>query len=568
MNIEIFLQRHPIFGALPATLTAGLAAGSRVRDLAPGELLCREGEDAATLYVLLSGRIDVERDGRGPVASLGRRGDLMGEMSILTGQPRSATLRAELESRVLEIPASGFRDLLERAPHLGLPLAQILSQRLSGAATRDTRRKAYVGLLVAGRVRATIAKNLAAALPGRVLAHDLEAAAEKPELLATLSTIPIEKQEEFIRGLSTDAGLVGSIPERMLGYFLGMLRESFDRVVFGIPFPFYRPQHREVARACDVLVVLCAPDIPADSEIDKLRALERPMIFARLRGRSRIPVEGADVPLDDVGEIAPVARKLLSKTVGLALGSGAARGYAHIGVLEVLERERVPVDFVAGTSMGSLIGGLYASGRTTAELRAIAKDASRAREIWSLLDLAIPRVGLLRGRRVANYYKRLFGDARIEDLPRPFRAVAADVGTGREIVFDRGPVWRAVRASTSIPAVFEPVREDGRLLVDGGVVNPIPVSHALELGADRTIAVNVTSGPAEDPNPGIFSILMGSIYTLQTLVAESRSSLADVTIVPEFAGLRWTDFGRAEEMIAAGRAAAERAMPAIRKMLG
>lgn len=565
MNVELFLQRHPIFGALPASVTSGLAASSRARELGAGEILCRQGDDASTVYVLLSGRVDVERNGRG-VASLGRRGDLMGEMSILTGQPRSATLRAEVESRVLEIPAAGFGELL---PRLGLRLAQLLSQRMSGAPAPP--RRAYVGFLVAGPDRAAMARRLGSLLPGRVLVHDLEIATSRPQILETLSTVPMEKQEEFIRSLSrADEGvadLIGSIPESMLGYFLGILRESFDRVVFGIPHPFFRARHRAVAAACDVLVVFCSRELPVDAEIGKLRELGRPLIFARLPGRPRVAVEGADVAIEDPTALEPVARKLLARSVGLALGSGAARGYAHIGVLEVLEAAKVPIDFVAGTSMGSLIGGLYASGRTPAELRDIARDASRANEIWSLLDVAIPTVGLLRGRRVANYYKTLFGDARIEDLPRPFRAVAADVGTGREVVFDRGPLWRAVRASTSIPAIFEPVRDDGRLLVDGGIVNPIPVSHALELGADLTIAVNVTSGPAELEKPGILSILLGSIYTLQTLVSESRSSLADVTIVPEFGDLTWTDFAKADRMIEAGRAAAERALPTIRSLI-
>ncbi|MBI2901566.1 MAG: patatin-like phospholipase family protein [Planctomycetes bacterium] len=590
MNVEFFLRSHPLFGALPASLVAELAARARTRAVAAGEILCREGDAAESVYVLLSGRIEVERDGKGAVASLGRRGELMGEMSILTGNPRSATLRAELPSELLEIPASAFQQALDRSPDLGLRLAQVLSLRLSGAASppSSTRRPCYAGFLMAGPQRVPAARALAAQMVGvlgrPVLVYDLGATQNAPGLLQTLSNVPVEGQEQFVRTLAQQnptgvTELTGTIREDHWSYFLSILRETYDRVVFGIPIPFFQPIHKTVCEACDVLVPVCGREIPADSAVEKLRALGKPMVVARTQGRARAPWVGfagvSDLAIpaseEDVADpkaLAPIARKLLGRSIGVALGSGAARGYAHIGVLEELEREKLPIDYVAGTSMGSVLGGLYAAGRSPAEMAEFSRDASRLRAIFSLLDLAIPTSGLLRGRRVEKHFRKLMGDVEIERLPRPFRTVATDVLTGEEVVLDRGPLWKAIRASISLPCLFEPARHGSRYLVDGGVTNPIPVNHLLDLGADRTIAVNVTAGPPQGARaPGILTVMMNSIYTLQTLVSDARSSLADVTIVPEFGGLSWTDFAKAPEMIEAGRAAVRRALPEIRRLV-
>lgn len=183
--------------------------------------------------------------------------------------------------------------------------------------------------------------------------------------------------------------------------------------------------------------------------------------------------------------------ELKKRRIGLALGSGAARGLAHIGVLRVLQEERIPIDMVAGTSAGAMIGGLYAHGKDLEELESLAAEL-KAPKLISLVDPSIPRSGFIAGRNVRRLLSSYFeGDVQFDQLKLPFACVATDVETGEEIVFDQGSVLDAIRASISIPGVFSVARWKGRHLVDGALVNPIPVDVLLRMGADFVIAVNV-----------------------------------------------------------------------------
>lgn len=175
--------------------------------------------------------------------------------------------------------------------------------------------------------------------------------------------------------------------------------------------------------------------------------------------------------------------------IGLALGSGAARGWAHIGVIEALEELGIPIDLIAGTSMGSLVGAVFLSGGLST-LKEVVLQLDR-RQLLSLLDVRLPRSGLIDGQRVADGVRAHLSVQKIEDLPKPFRAVATDLQTGHEVVLDRGDVIDAVRASISIPGLFTPVLAQGTTLVDGGLVNPVPVSVARAMGAEIVIAVDI-----------------------------------------------------------------------------
>ncbi len=199
--------------------------------------------------------------------------------------------------------------------------------------------------------------------------------------------------------------------------------------------------------------------------------------------------------------------------VGLALGGGSARGFAHIGILRVLQAEGISIDCVAGTSIGAIVGSMYAAERLP-KVEEFLQDFDW-KDMTLLLDPLLPVSGLLGGKRIEKLFRSFLGELVIEDFPKPFAAVAVDVATGGEVVLTTGDAVKAVRASMSIPGVFTPVPLNDRLLVDGGMVNPIPVNAVRNLGADVVIAVNLTAemskrsyidiekGPAELPQPAV-----------------------------------------------------------------
>ncbi|MEW5867146.1 MAG: patatin-like phospholipase family protein [Bacillota bacterium] len=256
--------------------------------------------------------------------------------------------------------------------------------------------------------------------------------------------------------------------------------------------------------------------------------------------------------------------------IGLALGSGAARGLAHIGVLKVLEREGINIKVITGASIGALIGGLYAAGMSAAEMERHALDVTK-RSVLAWIDPILPRQGLIVGRKIQDMLRSFIGDIEFPGLRIPLAIVATDILTGEEVVFSReGSVVDAIRASISIPAVFVPVRLGGRLLVDGGVVNSVPVDHIRSLDESAVpVAVSVT--PKLElkhiENPTAVDIILNTLDIMQHRLLQTRAAQAKVVIEPDVSFASGIEFWEARELIARGEQAALEAIPRIRKAI-
>ncbi|MBW6510211.1 MAG: patatin family protein [Desulfuromonadales bacterium] len=312
--------------------------------------------------------------------------------------------------------------------------------------------------------------------------------------------------------------------------------------------------------------------------------------------------------------------------IGLAMGSGSARGLAHLGVIRALEEAGIRVDFVAGTSIGALIGAIYAAGKLN-ELETTFQDFDW-KKIASFFDVVFPRSGLIDGAKVSELVRAHIRADTIEALPIPFCAVATDIQTGEEVAIRQGDVIEAVRASISVPGIFTPVRSNGRILADGGLTNPVPVSVVRAMGADIVIAVDLnhdiiagknlktrrlnmsaTQFPAEtgvfshwvddyrqsmqelkaklialeapgaaqfsrwfssgEPLPNIFEVLLASINIIETRITQSRldTDRPDILIQPPLGHIRFLDFGRAAEIIEIGYESVRGKIDVIQKKL-
>jgi len=294
--------------------------------------------------------------------------------------------------------------------------------------------------------------------------------------------------------------------------------------------------------------------------------------------------------------------------IGLALGSGSARGLAHIGVIRALEDAGIKIDYISGTSIGALIGSVYASDKLDA-LEKVYRDFDW-KKIAYFFDVVFPKSGLIDGNKVEDFVREYTHAKNIEDLPLPFQAVATDMSTGKEVVLDKGDVIEAVRASISVPGIFTPVRKDGRVLVDGGLVNPVPVSTVRSMGAEFIIAVDlnhdivegkapqsiqepveesgfietlgriggdkyqaamerinlsiqsldnpalnqVRTWLAEEPLPNIFEVLLSSINIMEAQITQTKLRIdsPDLLIQPNLGSMRFLDFNRAKEIINMG----------------
>lgn len=249
--------------------------------------------------------------------------------------------------------------------------------------------------------------------------------------------------------------------------------------------------------------------------------------------------------------------------IALALGGGAVRGFAHIGVIKTLEAHGIVPEIVVGTSAGSVVGALYAGGYSGFELQKIAFQL----EEGSVRDFALPDRGFIKGELLQNYINKAVQNRPIERLNKTFAALATDLQSGEQALFRRGNTGMAVRASSSIPGVFQPVSINGREYVDGGLTSPVPIKAARSLGADIVIAVDISSRPKHARVSDSMEILLQTFSIMGQSISQYELALADVVIRPNTIGIGSTDFKQKHQAIMEGEKAALAALPLIRSLI-
>ena len=256
--------------------------------------------------------------------------------------------------------------------------------------------------------------------------------------------------------------------------------------------------------------------------------------------------------------------------IGLALGSGGAKGLAHIGVIKVLEENNIAIDFIAGSSIGALIGGFYSATKDIKQVEEIALSTNW-RQVLSLIDPSL-RQGLISGEKIKKFIENHIGKIYFQDLKIPFSAIATDLKTGETISINQGEMVSAIRASISFPLVFKPVEWEGKLLADGGLSLPVPVEIVRKMGAELVIAVNLdidyfANGDNDKTNLGFYKIANNSINLLRYHLAFWNAKNADIIVEPKLGIVYWNKFLDGRDIILAGEEAAKKILPQLKELI-
>lgn len=291
------------------------------------------------------------------------------------------------------------------------------------------------------------------------------------------------------------------------------------------------------------------------------------LFFILLAACTTAPTSTAPVVSQTGQPIASSPKTSRPVKIGLALGGGAARGFAHIGVIKALEAQGIYPDIVVGTSAGSLVGALYAAGNNGFALHKLALEMDEATiSDWSV-PLFAKSTGVLKGEALQNYVNKTVHNTPLEKLKIPFGAVATDLNTGMPILFQRGNTGAAVRASSAVPSVFQPVSIGGRSYVDGGLVSPVPVRFAREMGADFVIAVNISAQPDAQPSSSSLDVLLQTFAIMGQSINYYELREADIVIQPRLGTMKGNDFPGRNTAILAGEQAATGVMAELKRRL-
>lgn len=586
-EIQLSTVLADLFGIQDTELLTWLRGELEWICLDHGDVLFREGDPGEAMYILLSGRLRVtvsSSDHGQRVVGEVSTGEIVGELGLLSGEPRSASAHAIRETHLARMTLPVFLRLAERHPEATMRLARLIIQRQQRSL--DSRQPKPVRALTLALVPASgdvsllsFADELARCLElhGPVLALDsarLDSALGKPGAAQAESNHPT--------GLIVSAWL--------------SQQESRLRYLLYVADPDWSPWTERCVRQADRLVLLGdaqagpEPGLVEQAINGRNLSVRQELVLLHPSG-ARQPSGTArwlaernlhtyhHVRLGDQALFRRLARRLAGQALGLVLSGGGARGLAHAGVLRAMEEREIEIDLIGGTSMGSLVGGLYAMDRRSDELVELAKRLANPKQIF---DYTLPLTSLMASRKVTALIRDLYGDIQIEDLWRPFFCVASNLSCA-EIVIDRsGPLWEAVRTSIAIPGVFSPMLRDSDVLVDGGLMNNFPVDIMVELCEGGPVVGSTVSPIWEsrrrydfgtsisgwrvlrsrvNPSramkvPSLLGSLMRSLEVNSVYSHRYAESLADVVIRPDVSAFSHMDYAAYEPMIEIGYQAA------------
>ncbi len=668
------IKQVPLFSELSRPAQKLIEDNSYAVEYKKDQIVYREGDAPDAFYCMITGRAQVfVRTPSGDEKFLVylHRGDYVGIISLLTGEPHSVTVRIINDSFVLKIDKSNFDYLLKEIPQLAFHLSQSLSRRLK---RKDLGPKGIFESTIISVYG--VAKGVGRTMYAADLAISLVCETHKKVILLDMSPtgneivqmLRIENRPPPI-GLKTLAfdyervkplvikddacGIfllnIAHVPEEpsdttQIIPLLSYLASEFHYIVVDLPLEMDKTVYAALTQSDLIhLVTDCTEhNLKATGRlIDELsKTIKTPerKIKAIINefhpdktSEEHIKILGhkAYATLPDLGLLAGImsaglppilavpdclyskairriAREIGGVLVGLALSSGAALGLAHIGVIKVLEREKIPIDFIAGSSVGALIGAFWASGIDGDALEKIALEFKKKFALLNLADFsAFPLFGFLRGVNLTKFIRNVLGRKTFRDTHIPIKITACKLRARELVVLDEGSLVDAVRASCSIPALLEPYRKQEDYLIDGGILDPVPVDVLLKLGARRIIAVNCLPSPEEVMRtfkeleekrrkeemelaersiyarmvfkirekmrraflPNIFDVIMNSMQSMEYVLAEASAQGADCVLHPTIPTANWFELYKVAHLIKRGEEEAQRMLPQIKALI-
>lgn len=626
----------PLFSGLSTAEIRLIEKRIRLAEYKRGDRVYEEGTPADAFYVIVSGRFRVFQKVHGEEKTFTYlyRGDYFGESSLLTGQAHSASVEARSDGLLLRLDKEDFLKTLSEIPEFSLHLSRTLGHRLTkiegpGRKKQEVKVSALYASTSSSesfQFLSDLASNLVRETKLRVILIDflhsfdtepLKDFSPKPGPPLSLTQASFSRESDLKPSLVDCAAGYQYLPinlssggddEKNLSTLITFLSYRFDFLLIRLGREMNDLSFKVLKQSDLVYLLLDGGQASLPRTPHLIRELERDFGFARSEIKVIVP-EGTVPESVDVFQTLPprtqrtdryhstmrfISRELAGTLLGLVLGSGAAYGLSHIGVLGVLEKENIPVDVLSGSSMGALVASLWAAGYKAADLEKIARGMDRKDAFFKLVglgDLSLAHHGFLHGRQVTRFMESLLSDRTFQDLSVPVKVVATSLTRSQQVVFENGRVVDALRASISIPGIFRPFHWRGELLIDGGILNPLPVDVLAKMGVKKIIAVNVLNGPedrlqrnrlqaekrrklykeraknklwktlfapiwhklGEHFSDNIFNVIMNTIQFMEYEIAEVASQEADILIQPVVHDAHWAEFYQAEKFIKAGQ---------------
>ncbi|MDD5218681.1 MAG: patatin-like phospholipase family protein [Candidatus Omnitrophica bacterium] len=660
---EYSLDDIPVFSSLSEAEHKLIEKKARIVEYKRGDIVYQEGTQSEAFYVVISGRFRVFTEksaSQGETLFFLYRGDHFGEISLLTGQQHSVSVEAKSDGIVLKLDKEDFLRLVKDVPAISLHLSRSLGHRLTksrelGGRSREVKIAAFysqtnsddsivfwfdiASRLVRESSRGIIIVDFVSAVPQVI--RDMIHASDITSF--DLRHMEITKEADVRKCLvehpngfyyfhvSEDQLAVEA--EKKVSSILTFLTYRFDYLLLRLSKEINQLAFQALKQS-DMVYVYCPPDLTDLAACSlKITEFQQSYGFSKseikvivplVKGSKRLSHEDMERVLGiRIFSVLPspqerldryqatvryLSRELAGMLVGLVLGSGAAYGLAHIGVLRVFEKENIPIDVIAGSSIGALIGAYWAAGYTTEELEEAAQSITRGNMFFKLIgfrDLSLVHQGFLKGNQLVKFMESYFGDLTFQDLRIPLKIIAADMFTSEEVIFEAGRVVDALRASVSIPGIFRPVQYKGNYLIDGGVLDPLPIKALAQMGVKKIIAVNVLANAEEriaqsrlkdktkyeqlrsiaEKNSlskniasmmyrlrkhysvSTFNVIMNTILFMECELAQAQESEADVLIHPEIYEGHWAEFYSGAKFIRAGEEKAMEHLGEIRQLL-